>query len=552
MNKGYINEVITIGQEKAKEVKSTKIDAKKICNKIGLKNKQPIPILFNEDGRSLRKRKTGKCVLEIESGVVSTGIDSKGNQKKGYAYKNEYIIDVPLSQLSKDNIFSNENNPREGYFTTERIGIVDTILNRPNAFIASVQGCCIGAINVNLVEKSKGRKQIEFEIPYLEKVEGETEEEVKKRENYNKRYGLFEGQHLFYICVSVAEAVRSGVITEITEKDLDNIYLRMFIQEYNDDIPLETLVHICNAKNTVVPQKSTAICMQAGDLDEYFYSEIRNGIEKKDAEGLYALIEEEMIENKESDIDRIYFEDKMKITDYFKHIEMVDLFRKSKNENLGSVKKCQNSKNFKSGMGKAKSSRAFKSIVDAKRTYDLTGDYVPVTFEGSLNEEVAVFHCKNIDFAMSYDYKNHQLKEVTKGEWLEALDYLGITSVDETNKNLNSKIEKRKVSPFYNNDIKFNLPVSVLNIIPLITAGLLVEKNGVILGSMPVEEFWSKYCERIIMDLRTIRGRGAKENHDSWCMCNIDLNYTAKVWRDIFMDTRVEAENYVSERKALS
>lgn len=258
-----------------------------------LVNNKPYKILFDEKGLP-KKRKSGKITLR---GRIESYTDNNGTNSY---HKKRLVFLLPLSKELLDFILGNFSNPRDALYKSARrkeipMNLYDSMYY---PYFANMnQGLSLSVANIDYETLESGMSNITFEIPHKEGEDSDIE-----IANYNKRYGLYDGQNLYYIALTFIKAVIDGIIT--IEGNLEDRYVRVVLDEYDEKMPLPILMRIIQAKNNCESQSDRVIERHSGVFNDLISNnpEIANkyvsGIELKQNSKYY---DSKIKEIKESD-----------------------------------------------------------------------------------------------------------------------------------------------------------------------------------------------------------------------------------------------------------
>ena len=231
---------------------------------LGLNSNKAYPILFEDNSNKPRPRRYGKFNLPIGELVCDM------TPKNGVCTK-RVIAYIPLSSFTTNMLIGNDNNPREGIYSSKREGVFNTLFENPDYLTECPQG--IKVICENLYTDNG---KVFFEIPHSDITALDTEESQMRKRDINTRYGMFDGQNLFYQVLTFVRAIMkqdANVIKYSRIKrveDLDKYYIQIDFRVYAKSVPNSMITYICKANNNNVAQNELNLLALDSSLNKYF------------------------------------------------------------------------------------------------------------------------------------------------------------------------------------------------------------------------------------------------------------------------------------------
>lgn len=531
------------------EIREESKNSRNFGKYIGLENRQPYPIFFSEDGKTVLKRQAGHFNLSCD--IVGDTANIKDSKKKRRTAKREIIADIPLTEIYKIYRIVNDANIRFGLYDEGKRGeTVKTFLLYPEILLEATHGVSMMVKNIKI-----NNGKIEFDVPHIELTGKESPEEQAEIEKENKLYGAADGQNLLSIAGCVYRAVENGLLDD--SYPLDEVYIRVVFYEFDDSVPFDIRARICSAKNTVVEQDKYATASFEGYFEEFVSPVVKVGVETKLNESLYEFCEKSDIENLEyTDEDNEPYKNskvaidefircngilsdtqKMLRTDRFK--KYVDVGFDSEFANIGLIYP-----------DVIHLSRMKGTCI--KKVYSDKKSNVGNPYNSVFNDELQDIYWNGIFNALiTYDYSKLEFTESHKAILKKVLGSkyknISIISMDTILKTLSIKPSKNKVvSPFSNNAILYDVPVLIKNFYPYISALLFETHRDAITKKMIVtcpyskEEVISKMIEILPCVLYLLyerREAAKKRGSDSFCFCTKQDKECQELWDKILKIT---------------
>jgi hypothetical protein len=531
------------------EIREESKNSRNFGKYIGLENRQPYPIFFSKDGKTVLERQSGS--FELECDIVGDSSNLKENKKKHRTAKREIQADVSLAEICKIGRLVNGANIRYGeYEESKRGGTVETFLLYSEILLEATHGVSIIAKNIK-VENG----HIKFDVPHIKLTGNETLEEVAEIEKENKLYGVADGQNLLSIAACVCRAVEIGLLDE--SYPLDEVYIRVVFYEFDDTIPFDIRARICSAKNTVVEQGKYATASFEGFFEEFVSPVVKQGVETKLNESLYEFCEKSDIENLEytDEDNEPYKNSKIAIDEFIRcngilsdTQKMLRTDRFKKYEDVGFDSEFANIGLIYPDV--IHLSRMKGTCI--KKVYSDKKSNVGNPYNSVFNDDLQDIYWNGIfNGLITYDYSKLEFTENHKNILRKVLGSkyknISMVSMDTILKTLSIKPSKNKVvSPFSNNAILYDVPVLIKNFYPYISALLFethrdtVTKKLIVSCPYNKEEVISKMFEILPCVLYLLyerREAAKKRGSDSFCFCTKQDKECQELWDKILKIT---------------
>lgn len=540
----------------------------KYSSLLGLKANQGYSVLFKENSNQLKSRKYGEMSLKV--GKVIGDISNKSEN-----LLRNIICDISLDSFSVENPMGNDNNPREGVYDKKREDTLVTVFEKPE-FLPDT------SIGISIMCKNLHRKdgRVYFTIPHKEITSLDTDESKQKKKKYNQRFGVYDGQNVYYILLTYIQEIlkQNSKVIEYSKvktiEDLKNVFIRVEFREYSDDTSNEDLAWICKARNTNVTQSETNLLALSGAFNQYFdFSKYaKSMVATKLGEELYS-ISDILVENHHLVVDKDEFckdtEDsentfseynlvgKMSIDDYFIYMALTGysallnkkLVKLYKENGISTMKYSEYTRSKKSKFKndalfnlssvfiekEIEHTKSTTSIVRKMQAANKTGMsefdylYTPVLVDSFL---------KFFDFVTFFDYSSYDSDKLLK---------IGILP---TKQNIVSSITKTAK--------KYNMGKMVMKFIPIIFGALCRvvedEDTGIflIVPDVDAELFWKKNWKKILDMLYDCYVDGINHGLDKWFyyMPRNEVSYT--LWFKLYSFIREYSEKAVGQGTKMS